>query len=112
MMIMDIEHMTIPMEALEKSAQVLKVLAHPHRLKIVECLDLKRCTVGELTEQLGLAPNAVSQHLNFMKAHGILDSQRVGRNVYYKVVHPSAITLLNCIRRHACGLPEPKSDAE
>jgi DNA-binding transcriptional ArsR family regulator len=105
---MNNEQMTIPMETLERSAQVLRVLAHPHRLKIVECLDLKRCTVGELTEQLGLAPNAVSQHLNFMKAHGILDSQRVGRNVYYRVVHPSAITLLNCIRKHACGIPETK----
>jgi DNA-binding transcriptional ArsR family regulator len=92
----------LPLDVLERAAGVLKVLAHPHRLRIVELLSDKRLTVGQLTNELGLAPNAVSQHLNMMKAHGILESRRDGRNVYYRVVNPNARTVLGCIRRHAC----------
>lgn len=91
------------MDVLEKAASVLRVLSHPHRLKIVELLQAEKMTVGELTESLGLAQNAVSQHLNSMKAHGILDRKREGRRVYYTVVHPHAKTVLGCIRKHACG---------
>ena len=90
------------MQVLEQAASVLRILSHPHRLKIVELLSGGRKTVGELTECLGLAQNAVSQHLNSMKAHGILDRTRDGRFVYYTVVHPHAKTLLGCIRKHAC----------
>lgn len=89
------------MEALEQAASVLRVLAHPHRLKLVELLDADRHTVGELAERLGLAPHAVSQHLNQMRAHGILDSQRDGRSVHYRVISPHARTLLGCIRKHS-----------
>jgi ArsR family transcriptional regulator len=91
----------LSMEVLEKAASVLRVLSHPHRLKIVELLQDRRMTVGELSESLGLAQNAVSQHLNSMKLHGILGRDRDGRKVYYSVVHPHAATVLGCIRRHA-----------
>jgi len=88
---------------LEQAAAVLRVLAHPHRLGIVELLMIQRHTVGELAEALGLAPHAVSQHLNHMKAFGILDSQRHGREVYYRVANPNAVNVIECIRRHGDG---------
>lgn len=91
----------LPMEALARAAATLRVLAHPDRLRIVELLLAGPRNVSQLTETLELAPNAVSQHLNFMKAHGILSSSRKGRSVYYRVVHPHARTVLGCIRRHA-----------
>jgi DNA-binding transcriptional ArsR family regulator len=91
----------LPMEVLSRAAAVLRVLAHPHRLKIVELLSAGPMSVSQLTDQLHLAQNAVSQHLNFMKAHGILASRREGRSVFYEVVHPHARTVLGCIRRNA-----------
>lgn len=90
----------IPMQTLEKAASVLRVLAHPHRLRIIELLSEGPRHVGDLAAELKLAQNAVSQHLNFMKAHGILDSERQGRSVAYQVVHPQAMTVLGCIREH------------
>lgn len=93
----------LPERLLEQAAGVLRVLAHPHRLRIVELLSLQRHTVGELAEAIGLAQHAVSQHLNHMKAHGILDSRRVGRNVYYSVANPNALNILECIRNHGHG---------
>lgn len=93
----------LPLDVLSKAAAVLRVLAHPHRLKIVELLLSQPMNVSELTARLSLAQNAVSQHLNFMKAHGILASRRKGRNVYYEVVHPQAKTVISCIRRNSAS---------
>ncbi len=90
----------LPTEALDRAAGMLRVLAHPHRLRIVEILLEGRHSVGELAQMLQLAPNAVSQHLNQMKAFGILTSERDGRTVYYRVIDPNAMTLIACIRKH------------
>lgn len=92
----------IPMDVLERTARVLRVLAHPHRLKIVELLAGGELAVGELAQQLEIAPNACSQHLTNMRAHGILDCRRNGKAIYYEVVDPNALNVLGCIRKHAC----------
>ncbi len=95
----------VPLEELEKAADVLRVLAHPHRLAIVQLLTLQRHSVGQLAVALDLPPNVVSQHLSNMKAHGIAQAQRDGRAVYYRVTNPNALQLLDCIRKHGCGRP-------
>ncbi|HPD31431.1 MAG TPA: metalloregulator ArsR/SmtB family transcription factor [Phycisphaerae bacterium] len=93
----------IDMKVLEQSAAVMRVLAHPHRLRICELLMAGRVSVGDLARQLGIASNAVSQHLNMMKAHGLLTCEREGKAVYYGVCDPRPAWLLQCIRNHACG---------
>lgn len=90
----------IPTERLEKAVEVLRVLAHPHRLRICDLLLADRMSVGELAGDLGVPANAVSQHLNLMKAHGILERERDGKTVYYKVVDERPCWLLDCIRGH------------
>ncbi len=55
-------------------AALLRVLAHRHRLRIVELLDERPHSVGELAKTLRLALHVASQHLNHMKAHGLLAS--------------------------------------
>ncbi len=95
-----LSNQSIPLEILERVAPMLRVLAHPHRLKISELLLQRHLTVGELAEALGIAPNACSQHLNLMRAHGLLKCTRDGRTVHYRVEHPSVRNLLNCIRTH------------
>ena len=88
------------METLERVAAALRVLAHPHRLKMVELLAGLEYSVGELAEELGIPPNAASQHLNLRRAHGLLSSHRVGKAVHYRVDDPSALNIIDCIRRH------------
>ncbi len=90
----------VPIEIFERVAPMLRVLAHPHRLKIAELLMDRDLTVGELAGALDLAPNACSQHLNLMKAHGLLAAERDGKSVYYRVNHPSVTNLIMCIRNH------------
>lgn len=89
------------MDMLERTAQILRVLAHPHRLKIIELIAERELSVGDLAEQVGIAPNVCSQHLNNMKAHQVLSSRRQGRTTFYKVENPHALNVLSCIRRHA-----------
>jgi len=93
----------IPMGVLERAAAVMRVLAHPHRLRMCELLLSGEVSVGELAEHLGLPQNAVSQHLSILRAHGVVARERDGKAAYYRVVHPSAGWLLSCIRRHARG---------
>jgi len=78
----------------------MRVLAHPHRLRICELLLRSPIPVGVLALNLGLPANAVSQHLGLLKAHGLLSSHRQGKAVYYQVVAPEPAWLLQCIRDH------------
>lgn len=90
----------IPAETLDRAAAVLRILAHPVRLRLVEILLMEPVPVHELAERTDQAPAAISQHLNSMRAHGILDARRDGRAVYYEVVSPNAGFLIDCIRRN------------
>ncbi len=94
---------TIPDEALEAAARVLRVLSHRDRMRMVELLVADEYSVSELAEAVGLPAAAVSQHLNHMAAHGIVEGERVERQVFYRVVSPNARYLIGCIRKH-CGL--------
>lgn len=90
----------LPMERLEQAALVMRVLAHPHRLRICELLSRERISVNTIAEHLGIPSNAASQHLGIMKAYGILDCERDGKTVYYRVTSPQPAWLLGCIRTH------------
>ncbi len=93
----------IPFKTLEQVAPVLRVLAHPHRLRIVEVLLQKPVPVTELAAEVKLSPAAVSQHLGQMRANGILASRREGKKVYYEVINQNAVNLIGCIMTHGTG---------
>ena len=71
-------------------SEVLKVLGHPVRLKIVAGLCTKECNVKKIWECLGLPQATVSQHLALLKNKGIIEGKRGGAEVFYSVVHPLA----------------------
>jgi ArsR family transcriptional regulator len=82
------------------AAEVLKAVAHPLRLQIVEVLEDGELSVGEIVEALGEKQAITSQQLNLMKDKGVLTSRREGAHVYYRVSNPSAIKVLNCVYNH------------
>lgn len=65
-------------------AKVVKAMAHPTRLFIVDELSRsgERC-VCELTEMIGADISTVSKHLSILKAAGIVDDDKRGNMVYY-----------------------------
>ena len=71
-------------------AEVLKVLGHPIRLKIVAGLCTRECNVKHIWECLGLPQATVSQHLALLKNKGIIEGKRDGVEVHYSVIHPLA----------------------
>jgi DNA-binding transcriptional ArsR family regulator len=71
-------------------AEVLKVLGHPIRLKIVAGLCTRECNVKHIWECLGLPQATVSQHLALLKNKGIIAGKREGVEVHYSVIHPLA----------------------
>lgn len=77
-------------------ARILKALAQESRLQIVHHLGHKECTVGELTQLVGLDPSTVSRHLSLMKNAGILDSRRDGKAVVYRLAMPCALNFFSC----------------
>lgn len=89
-------HLT-DLDALGRAAECLKILAHPHRLRIVQILLQTKYTVGELAEACGIPSHMASEHLRLMKRCGFLESERDGRRTYYEVVEPHLGRILECI---------------
>ncbi|MDP2857666.1 MAG: metalloregulator ArsR/SmtB family transcription factor [Bacillota bacterium] len=83
-----------------------KALGHPLRVKIVDMLASGEKCVCELFEVLNVSQPSVSQHLNVMKAAGVVKCQKRGANVYYRLVS-SGFTEMVRLCREAIGEPPP-----
>ena len=90
-----------------KKAGILKGLAHPVRLRIVEALSKKDMCVCEIAELFNFDRTTISKHLALMKSFGILEDRKEGLNVYYSLRMRCLIPLLACIERVASG-DDPK----
>lgn len=77
-------------------AEILRTLANPRRLEILHRLADGPCEVGRLAEQLGLSQPNVSQHLAVLRASGLVDADRDGRGVRYRLTDPDVMV--------ACGI--------
>lgn len=88
---------------LEKSADCLKVIAHPLRLRMIDILMQGEFSVGDIAEMCNLPPNQTCEHLRLMKGCGFLESTRKGRVVYYRIVNPRLPAILECIKKN-CNL--------
>ncbi|HEY4313361.1 MAG TPA: metalloregulator ArsR/SmtB family transcription factor [Pirellulales bacterium] len=87
----------IAFDALEKAAECLKILAHAHRLRIVQLLLRDRYTVGELAESCGIASHMASEHLRLMQRCGLLHSEKEGRKTYYQIAEPHLADIMACV---------------
>ena len=84
----------------EHVAEVLKAVAHPVRLQIVELLQDGEMCVGDIVKALGGKQAITSQQLNMMKDKGVLSCRRDGARVYYHIENKNVIKLLNCVYDH------------
>lgn len=90
------QHLT-SLEALGQAAECLRVMAHPHRLRMIQMLLQGDHTVTELAEACEIPTAMASEHLRLMQRCGFLSSQKDGRKVYYKVAEPHLEDILKCI---------------
>lgn len=89
---------TVTPEVLRRAAEIIKLLGHPERLKIVEVLEAGEATVSDIQEQLGLAQAIVSQHLAKLRGAHVVTARRDGVRVYYQLTEEKVHHILQCIR--------------
>ncbi|MGZ6315401.1 MAG: ArsR/SmtB family transcription factor [Candidatus Limnocylindrales bacterium] len=80
-------------------ASILKTLASARRLEMVQLLSEGPWEVHRLAEHFGTSQPAISQHLAAMRAAGIVESIRDGREVRYQLVDPELVGACTLMRR-------------
>ncbi|MHB8693112.1 MAG: ArsR/SmtB family transcription factor [Solirubrobacteraceae bacterium] len=75
-------------------AQLFRVLGHPVRIRILELLCDGERAVGDLQAELEIDSSSTSQHLAALRQLGVVQSRRVGTNVYYAIRDPRVSQLL------------------
>ncbi|GAB3819552.1 metalloregulator ArsR/SmtB family transcription factor [Pontibacter rugosus] len=89
----------VDQEKLDKAAYVLKCVAHPVRISIIDLLEQReRLTVSQLQEVLSIEQSLLSHHLTNMRDKGIVKTQREGKNVYYSLTDTTITTIIECIK--------------
>ena len=87
---------------IEKSAEILKALANPARLRLVNTLIGGEMTVSQLCDSTGLKQSMVSQQLKNLRLNGIVDRRKEVSRVYYRISEKNVINILNCLGRCDC----------
>ena len=97
-------------DLLPKTAETLKALGHPHRLRILEALADDEKTVGTLADLLDLPQAIVSQQLRIMRTSQVVVFRRHKSQSIYSLAHPGLSNLLHCLRScqaHCAGQVPP-----
>jgi len=81
----------------EARADVFKALGHPSRLLMVEELMQSERCVCELTELVGSDMSTVSKHLSVLKAAGVVQDERRGSQVWYRLRMKCVTRFFGCI---------------
>ena len=81
----------------DREAEILKVMGHPVRLKIVAGLMSQSCNVKKIWECLELPQATVSQHLALLKNKGVIAGRREGTEVHYQVVSDAACQVVKAL---------------
>lgn len=87
-------------EKLQTAAKLLKVVAHPVKLEILQLLgNSDAMDVSTLCESIGAGCeiSMMSHHLAKMKDNGILKSEKNGKQVYYQIADRSVLKILDCL---------------
>lgn len=78
-------------------ARVIKALAHPTRLYIVDRLALREHCVCELTELVGADVSTVSKHLSVLANAGVVKPDKRGSQVWYSLRVPCILNFFGCV---------------
>ena len=79
-------------------AEVFAALAHPKRLEIIHHLGEGQRNAGELTELTGMSKANISQHLNILKARGLVHCDKCGTFCNYRLTSPKVLETCEIVR--------------
>lgn len=78
-------------------ASVMKALAHPTRLFIVDELEKEARNVSELTEMVGIDMSTISRHLAILKQAGIIGAIKKNNQMIYRLLCPCVLDMYKCV---------------
>jgi DNA-binding transcriptional ArsR family regulator len=78
-------------------AKIIKALAHPSRLFIVDELSRGERCVADLTDMIGVEMPTVSRHLSQLKNVGIVEDEKRGPQVFYRLRVPCVLNFFKCV---------------
>ena len=84
---------------LDARAKIIKAMAHPTRLFIVETLSLSEHCVCELTEMVGADVSTISKHLSVLRGAGIIEDEKRGMQVFYRLKMPCILGFFGCVEK-------------
>lgn len=98
--------MSIPPETskMEEAAYMLKAISNGTRLCVISLLaDNEEMNVSQIGEQLSCEQSLLSHHLTDMRAKGILNCRREGKNCFYSLKNKQIAQILHCINNCNCS---------
>jgi DNA-binding transcriptional ArsR family regulator len=81
----------------EARARIIKAMAHPTRLFIVDELSRGERCVNELREMVGADVSTVSKHLSVLRTAGIIADEKRGNQVFYTLRVPCVMNFFGCV---------------
>lgn len=95
-----------------REARILRTLANESRLRIVDRLSRGECCVCELVDLVGSDQSTVSRHLAILRDNGIVEGERRGQHIYYRLTAPHVLSVVQSAsevlakQRESLGSPE------
>lgn len=83
----------------EARAEIIKAMAHPSRLVMLEELSKGERCVCDLQEFVGADMSTVSKHLSIMKSAGLVLDDKRGTSVFYSLRTPCVLNFLDCVEK-------------
>lgn len=89
-------------QSAKDAERLLKQLANAHRLRVLCHLVSGEKTVGDLAKCIGLSQSSLSQHLAKLREAGLVDSDKRGLMVFYRICSVEAQALLSVLHIIYC----------
>jgi ArsR family transcriptional regulator len=100
-------------EKLQVASEILRALAHPLRLKILEFVDQNDAiNVNKIYNTLKLEQSITSQHLRILRLAGIVDTEREGKYIHYSINYDRIQNTVESIKRYDEAIAASKAAAK
>jgi ArsR family transcriptional regulator len=86
-------------DLVEYRAEILKAVAQPTRLKIIDFLRNGERCVCEIFPAISEEQSNTSRHLNMMLSAGVLSRRKDGLKIYYAIKHPEILEVIDIVTR-------------
>ncbi len=83
----------------EQIAEILRAIAHPSRIKILQILENEQRCVRDLERLVKIKQSNLSQHLRILKDKGILNCERKGMEVCYQIKEKKILDIINFMKK-------------